>query len=100
MLWLYARTGEKKLLQMAEENYISYNKTCTDDNRDEVSLSDKKPYCHGVTYNEYSKLGAILYRYTGKEKYLQASESAYDKLEHLFMLPGGLPLQQRIFAFR
>ena len=89
MLWLYARTGEKELLQMAEEDYISYNQSCADDNCDEVSLSDKKPYCHGVTYNEYSKLGAILYRYTGKEKYLQASESAYDKLERLFMLPGG-----------
>lgn len=74
---------------MAEEDYISYNQSCADDNCDKVGLSSKKPYCHGVTYNEYSKLGAILYRYTGKEKYLQASESAYDKLERLFMLPGG-----------
>lgn len=89
MLWLYARTGKKELLQMAEEDYISYNQSCADDNCDKVGLSSKKPYCHGVTYNEYSKLGAILYRYTGKEKYLQASESAYDKLERLFMLPGG-----------
>ena len=89
MLWLYARTGEKELLQMAEEDYISYNQSCADDNCDKVGLSSKKPYCHGVTYNEYSKLGAILYRYTGKEKYLQASASAYDKLERLFMLPGG-----------
>ena len=89
MLWLYARTRKKELLQMAEEDYISYNQSCADDNCDKVGLSSKKPYCHGVTYNEYSKLGAILYRYTGKEKYLQASESAYDKLERLFMLPGG-----------
>ena len=89
MLWLYAHTGKKELLQMAEEDYISYNQSCADDNCDKVGLSSKKPYCHGVTYNEYSKLGAILYRYTGKEKYLQASESAYDKLERLFMLPGG-----------
>lgn len=89
MLWLYARTGKKELLQMAEEDYISYNQSCADDNCDKVGLSSKKPYCHGVTYNEYSKLGAILYRYTGKEKYLQASESAYDKLERVFMLPGG-----------
>lgn len=89
MLWLYAQTGNSDLLKMAEEDYRSYNENCSDDNCDKVALSDKKPYAHGVTYNEYSKLGAILYTYTKKENYLYATLSAYEKIDKYFMLPGG-----------
>ena len=89
ILWLYGKTGDSRLLKLAEESYLSYNKQCADDNCDRVALSGKKPYAHGVTYNEYSKLGAILYRYTEKEEYLNASVSAYEKIDKYFMLPGG-----------
>lgn len=89
MLFLYEKTGESALLELAERSYAEYNKKAEADVRDEVALSDKQPYIHGVTYCEYSKLGAILYRYTGKESYLRSSVSAMDKAERMFMLPGG-----------
>ena len=89
MLFLYDKTGDRALLELAENSYIGYNEKCDVDVRDEVALSDKKPYIHGVTYCEYSKLGALLYMHTGNEKYLNASVSAMDKAERMFMLPGG-----------
>ena len=89
MLWLYGQTGNKALLTLAEETYARYNRNCTDDLCDKVALSDKKPRAHGVSYNEYSKLGAILYMHTGKTEYLAASERAFRKIDRYFMLPGG-----------
>lgn len=89
MLWVYAETGDKAMLELAEHWYAKYNERTTDDLCDKVALSDKKPYTHGVSYNEYSKLGAILYQYTGKEEYLNASVNAYKKVDKFFMLPSG-----------
>ena len=89
MLWLYGRTGNKELLNLAEKSYRDYNIGCDNDVCDKVALSDKKPYAHGVTYCEYSKLGAILYLHTKNNEYLKASKSALDKAKKLFMLPGG-----------
>lgn len=89
MLWLYGKTGNKILLDLAEISYFKYNEICKDDLCDKVALSDKKPYIHGVSYNEYSKLGAILYNYTGKKEYLCASVKAYDKIDKYFMLIDG-----------
>lgn len=89
MLWLYSVSGDKRLLKLAKSSYEAYNAACDDDLCDSVALSDKKPYCHGVSYNEYSKLGAMLYVYTGERRYLDASVAAYRKTDELFMLPGG-----------
>ena len=89
MLWLYGKTNNIKLLNLAEKTYLDYQEKCNDDNCDKVALSNKKPYAHGVSYNEYSKLGAILYSYTNEKKYLDASIAAFKKAEMLFMLPGG-----------
>ena len=83
---LFGETGDIRLLDLAEEIYRKYNDYNTSDNRDAVALSDKKPYEHGVSYNEYMKLGAILYSYTGKEIYLRASRAAVAKLDKYFML--------------
>ncbi len=89
LCWLYEVLGDRRMLERAVDAYDRYNATREDDACDRVALSDKKPYVHGVTYNEYFKLGAILYRHTGKELYLKASIRAFDKAERLFMLPGG-----------
>lgn len=104
MLWLYGKTGNKALLEYAVESYAAYNKnaagalsdrtmtvsqTMREDNCDEQALSDRKPYSHGVTYNEYFKLGAMLYTYTGNKKYLEVSVKAYEKIDKYFMLPSG-----------
>ena len=89
MLWLYGKTGNVRLLQLAEESYAGYNSKVTSDLSDEQALSDRKPYTHGVSYNEYFKLGAILYAHTGKERYLTVSRRAFEKLDTYFMLPSG-----------
>lgn len=89
MLWVYGKTGDKRLLEKAKKTYCDYNANCKDDNSEKVMLSDKKPYVHGVTHDETAKIGAILYMYTGKEKYLRASENAFEKLDKMFMLPDG-----------
>ena len=75
------KTSDKRRLDLAEKTYGDYNKNCKDDNREEVMLSDVVPYAHGVTYDETCKIGAILYMYTGKERYLHASIHAFEKLD-------------------
>ncbi len=89
MLWAYEATGDEALLKMARDAYDRYNEACETDACDRVALSPKKPYVHAVTYNEYGKLGALLYRHTGEKEYLAASEAAFAKLVRMFMLPGG-----------
>lgn len=89
MLWLYGKNNDERLLNLAQKTYLDYNAKCLDDLSEEVAFSDKKPRAHGVSYNEYSKLGAILYTYTGDEKYLLASICAMEKIDKYFMLPGG-----------
>lgn len=89
MLLVHERNACQALVDLAEKCYDCYNLKCETDLCDRVALSDKKPYGHGVSYNEYSKLGALLYRVTGKQKYLAASVNAYKKIDKFFMLPGG-----------
>ena len=90
MLWAYLKTGDKRLLDMAEKDFAEYNEQCKDDNCVKAQLSPKKAYAHGVTYNEYSKLGAILYSCTGKKEYLKPVIKAYKKIDRYQMLPDGL----------
>ena len=89
MLLLFDVTGDVRILKKAEKTYSDYNLRCKDDLCDRVALSDKKPYAHGVSYNEYSKLGALLYLYTNKKEYLDSSVKAFVKIDEYFMLPGG-----------
>lgn len=90
MLWAYLQNGNKDLLALAEKSYADYNAWCTDDNCAKAHLSNKKAYAHGVTYNEYAKLGAILYICTGKKEYLRPTLKAYKKIDRYQMLPDGL----------
>lgn len=89
MLWVYGKTGDVRLLDLAKKTYVDYNENCQDDNSEEVMLSDKKPYVHGVTHDETAKIGAIMYMYTSEEKYLRVSVNAFEKLDKMFMLPDG-----------
>ena len=91
MLWVYSKTGNKRLLDQAERAYAKYNKLCANDDTSMANmLSGKKATEHGVTYNEIGKLGAILYMYTGKKKYLAATENAYRKIDKYHMLIDGV----------
>ena len=90
MLWAYSQNGDKRLLELAENTYRVYNETATDDNTVAVHRSRYKPYVHGVTFNEFAKLGAILYLHTGKKEYLAPTINAYKKLDRQHMLVSGL----------
>ena len=95
MLWVYGIVGDKRLLRLAEDSYAAYNakeqkRSAKGDSLcDKELLSDRKMFIHGVSYNEYMKLGAILYRYTGKELYLDVSVKAARRLNRYYKLPGG-----------
>ena len=86
MLSLYRINGNKALLDMALE---AYEKGYDNPIAAAISKVSAKAHFHGVTYNEYAKLGALLYRETGIKKYLDASVKAYKKIERYYMLPGG-----------
>ncbi len=86
MLSLYKINGEKRLLELAVE---SYENGKNNEVQNTLSRVNKKAPVHGVTYNEYAKLGALLYSCTGEKRYLADSVKAYEKLIRLYMLPGG-----------
>lgn len=90
MLWIYLETGNEKLLERAEKAYASYNEKAVNDCCVKTMKTTKKPYAHGVSYNEFFKLGAILFICTGKTDYLKPSIKAYEKLDRYFMLADGL----------
>ncbi len=106
LVWLYHVTGNRAMLDMAKDMYDRYNAGREEElggrreikfrdgyNEcfcDAVALSPTRACLHGVSFNEYSKLGAILYTATGEEKYLHASVAAYAKCDKYYMLIDGL----------
>ena len=90
MLNLYSYTKDERLLNLAIKSYSDYNEKCKSDLCDKVILSNKKPYVHGVSYDEYTKLSSILYLFTKDKKYLKVAIKANEKLKKHFMLIDGL----------
>ncbi len=90
LLLAYIYCGNKELLNMAIKNYDEYNKKCDDDYCVKAFLSDKPIYGHGVSFNEFAKLGVMLYICTGDEEYLKPVFKAYEKVDKYHMLPSGL----------
>ncbi len=89
MLLVYLECRDERLLELAEKSFADYNAQCNDDNCVKAQMSNSKAYAHGVTYNEYSKLGALLYICTGKKAYLAPVVKAYKKIDRFQMLPDG-----------
>jgi hypothetical protein len=86
ILWAYGICGDPALLKMAEEIYQSAGtQKATAD-----FTSGKPSNKHGVTYNETAKTGAILFSYTGKREYLEASVQAYQKIDQFHQTVDGL----------
>lgn len=106
LLALFADTGRRALLDMAEDAYRRQNEKIehfldetpnVEQTREFAEtfcarrLTDgKKMHVHGVSYHEYAKLGALLYRATGKTEYLRTTDAAYRKLFRYYMLPSGV----------
>lgn len=94
LCWLFEKTGDTSLLQMAEEAYAlnsSRRENRNRDGRNMVFTSDRKPDYHGVVYFEIVKIPALLYSCTGKEAYLDEALQGIEKMERYNMLASGVP---------
>lgn len=93
MLELYRFIGNKALVDLALKSYKDYNDNA-EENKDRAIDKNigimKKLYEHGVTVNEYSKLGALIYRATGDKYFLNISETGYKRINKFYMLPSGV----------
>jgi uncharacterized protein len=91
MLWVYERTGDRKILRAAEKAYAGFNKRFarTAPTMAEL-LSNRRSHEHGVTFHEIAKLGAILYTHTGNRRYLRAAQNGYRKIERDSLLVDGV----------
>ena len=95
MLWCYKRTGDSRLLAMAEDTWRQYMKIAEDPEHGDMQAlrvyADAPINCHGVTYAEIMKLPAILYLHTGKEEYLRFAVAAMRRVTDHHMLIDGIP---------
>lgn len=92
ILWIYGQTGDPALLRLAEKSYQGFNEANRSGQISDTGFLKDSPANeeHGVTYNETAKLGAILYLYTGDEKYLAPSVAAYRKIDKYHLLASGV----------
>lgn len=82
LLWLYAQTGRRRFLDMAVDAYGAF-KPAADETAMTMDslLSPDKPWGHGISFSEFSKLPALLYLYTGDRKRLAATRNAMAKAD-------------------
>lgn len=90
MLKVYEQTGDEKLFEKAKEAFLKYSQNSENDEalcklEGNVPIRD-----HGVTFNETVKLYALMYIFTGDKRYIEAAETAYDRVEEFHMLPSGV----------
>jgi uncharacterized protein len=92
MAWLFRTTGDRRLLDMAEESYRAFQQHESSSGATLTNmLSDEKAGDHGPTYMELFKLGAVMFSITGNRRYLRAAENAQRKLERDHVLIDGVP---------
>lgn len=92
MAWLYDKTGDQRLLDEAIRNYESFQRNHPESGATvQKMLGNTRAKDHGPTYMELFKLGALLYRVTGRRKWLNASIHAQKKLVRDHLLVDGVP---------
>lgn len=105
MLWCYSRTGDAKLLALAEDSWRRFQAQAAA-NSESGDLGEARVYAdtpihaHGVTYAETAKLPAILYMYTGKPEYLRFALAAQQRIFSHHMLVDGVPSTSEWFRTR
>jgi uncharacterized protein len=117
ILWCYERTGDRKMLELAQTTWETYMKEAEEEL---VAAAKGKPgrrgfsmhtdlapsrvhantpiESHGVSYAETSKLPAILYLYTGKEEYRKFVVAAQKRIFDHHMLIDGIPSSSEAYA--
>ncbi len=92
MAWLYEQTGDRRMRDEAVRTYEQFQKNHPDSGAIVKNmLSDTRAGDHGPTYMELFKLGALLYRITGRRRWLGASINAQKKLARDHVLVDGVP---------
>ncbi len=95
ILWCYERTGDPRLLAMAEKAWAEFSALNSKDNGADLQadrvFADTPIDAHGVSYIEIAKQAAILYMYTGKPEYLRFALAAQKRIFDHHMLVDGIP---------
>jgi hypothetical protein len=97
MLWCYARTGDKRLLAMAEKAWAGFLESAepgdfeSGDLHPSRVLANTPINAHGVTYIEKAKLPVILYMHTGNQEYLHFALATQKRIFDHHMLIDGIP---------
>jgi hypothetical protein len=86
MLWCYAHSGDRRLLEKARDNWSRVPAEYLDE-----LVADRPSNKHGVTYAEVSKLAALLYLYTGDVRQRDVSLAAIERVFKYHMLADGTP---------
>ncbi|GAA4237301.1 glycoside hydrolase family 127 protein [Postechiella marina] len=92
---MYGITRDDWYVETAEKLYDAFQKKANQKGNKNYMISVKGmnegvvPSGHAVTYHEFLKLPAILYKITGKEKYKTALYKAYKLLEETHELADG-----------
>lgn len=94
LTWTYARTGNHKLIELAEEGWRDGHFELNES----VCLQEEPLDMHGVSCCEELKVPMLLYAYTGNRHYLDLALRAEQKLEDEDMLPDGIPSSAEYLA--
>ncbi len=97
MLWSYERTGNERLLAMAEKAWGDFLVSAEPGDFESGDLHPTRVFAntpinaHGVTHIEKAKLPAILFLHTGNLKYLRFALAAQQRVFDHHMLIDGIP---------
>ncbi|MBV9063544.1 MAG: glycoside hydrolase family 127 protein, partial [Alphaproteobacteria bacterium] len=97
MLWAYERTGDARLLAMAENAWRGFLRSAPAGDLESGDLNPARVFAntpihsHGVTYIEKAKLPAILFMHTGNPEYLRFAVAAQERIFTHHMLIDGIP---------
>jgi hypothetical protein len=101
MMWVYEKTGDRRLVEMAENAWHDYLTVAADPYRGDLIparvLQDTPIHAHGETYAETAKQPAILYMFTGKREYLTFALAAQRRIFDHHMLIDGIPSTSEFF---
>jgi hypothetical protein len=81
--------GDKDLVKRALDVFDPFKEAYLDSWVRKGDFS-RTSICHGVTYNELSKLPAVVYPWNNDKDCLSATEASYDFLDKYFVLPNGV----------
>lgn len=103
MLWVYAQTGDERMLAMAEKAWQDFLRSAPPGDAPSGDLHPDRVFSnapinsHGVTYVEKAKLPAILYMHTGKDEYLRYALAAQERIFSHHMLIDGIPSASEVY---